>query len=244
MNVIRTLSLVPTVDRNARDALNMARNRLFRDYPAMPAILSEPLSPDVRNTLMHRSDVLAACLAPAAKSEHQQMAAAISLMLGGFGGSTSGPAEHLTAIYVSEMRDLPLWAIVGACKAISRGEVEGASLDFKPSVARLRQAVRALMAPWDEEMFHLREVLNAEALKPEDEDMRKRTDALVGTFAAGLTAEPPRPTLEELEAKLGRPIGPRPRKPIPKVWEGDGKHAQRVAADLERRRKLRETEPP
>jgi hypothetical protein len=55
--------------------------------------------------------------------------------------------------------------------------------------------------------------------------------------------ERPRPTQAELEAKLGRPIGQRPRKPIPAPWEGDGRHAERVAADLEARRRRREMLP-
>lgn len=179
-------SPAPIADRSARDALDVARNLLFRDYPAMPAMLREPLSPALRATLEHRSRGLSACLAPAAKSEHSKMASAITALLGGFGGVGSGSVEAVVSLYVEGLKDLPLWAVVAACTAITRGEVEGASLDFRPAVPRLRQAARALMAPWDEEMFHLREVLRAEAMAPEDEEMRKRVGVLLTEFSSDL----------------------------------------------------------
>jgi hypothetical protein len=76
--------------------------------------------------------------------------------------------------------------VQAACEAVARGEVEDASLDHRPAAPRLRRVARSIMAPWDEEMFRLREVLNAEALEPQDEEMRKRLGALMGAFADDL----------------------------------------------------------
>lgn len=190
--------LAPTADKEAGVALDAASNLLFRDYPAMPAILEAPLPPAMRARLDARRQALVRCLAPAAKSEHSQMAAAISGLLGDFGGA-SGSAELLIARYVHMLKDLPLWAVAMACDAIGRGEVDGASLDFRPAVPRLRQVVRSLMAPWDEELFRLREVLRAEEMKPEDAEMRKRIGALMGEFSQNLKMGKFKPTAAEPE---------------------------------------------
>jgi hypothetical protein len=108
--------------------LDAAHSTLFRDYPAMPAMLLEPLAPAVRERLELRRSNLAASLAPAAKAEHKLMASAITGMLGAFGGAVSGSVETVVLTYVDVLRDLPLWAVQAACEAVARGEVEDDSL--------------------------------------------------------------------------------------------------------------------
>lgn len=179
-------SPAPTTDRSAAAALDLARNSLFRDYPAMPPMLERPLAPDLRTQLELRSEFLGRCLAPAPKHEHAQMAAAIAGMLGAFGGNITGSVDALVSKYVHVMRDLPLWAVVGACEAVENGEAEGVSLDYRPAAPRLRAVAKSLTAKWCEEAALIREVLAAPALEPGDEAMRQRIGEMFAEFAAGL----------------------------------------------------------
>lgn len=175
----------PGIDPNVVSDLAMARNALIRDYPAMPPILAVPMESGMRSRLDHRRRQLEGALAPTAKSDHPQMAAAIAGLLGAFGGGNApGSPEIVVAKYVQVLEDLPLWAVQMACRALERGEVDGASMDFRPAAPRLRQVARSLMAPWDEELFHLREVLRAPAMEPQDEAMRERIGKLITEFAS------------------------------------------------------------
>jgi len=74
-------------------------------------------------------------------------------------------------------------------------------------------------------------------------DALRRTECLM---TAKIDApSPPKPTREEIEAKLGRPLGSRAssKTQAPPVPAGDGKHAQRVFAELAARKTQREANP-
>lgn len=181
----RPASLAPISDPNASAALAAAKNLLVRDYPAQPEYLLEPLSARHRAALEHRKRQLDAWLSPAPASEHPRLSKAIAEMLGAFTANSSGNVQATVAKYLHVVSDLPSWAVLKACSSIERGEAEGVSLDYRPSAPRLRDVIRTVMAPWLDELFHLRKVLAAEANEPQDEAMRQR----VGQLLRGLAAE-------------------------------------------------------
>ena len=75
------------------------------------------------------------------ESEWEKATAAISLMLAGF-PSGSHPGELVIAAFLSEIDDLPLWAIEGAAAAFRRGDVAGHDKRFAPSTAQFREFAR------------------------------------------------------------------------------------------------------
>lgn len=183
-NLTTSSSKSLTADRRSNDDVAAMRNRMIRDYPAAPEILLEPMPIDIRRRLETRRLVLEQALAPAARAEHSSMAKAIASMLGAFAANSSGSAEAIVAKYVHVLADYPAWATVQACQMIEHGEVEEASLDFRPSAPRVRDATRAVLAPWLEELSNVRAVLNAPALEPENAAMRDRLGRLFSQFAA------------------------------------------------------------
>lgn len=174
----------PVIDRAARDDLAVARNLLVRDYPSAPPILEAPLPAEMRSRLATRQAQLDVALSRCPRSDLPTMAAAVSGLLGAFGGGSGNP-EAVTSKYVQVLEDLPLWAVIAACRSLERGEVDGVNLDFRPSAPRVRQVVCSLMEPWNEESVNLRQVLLAPALEPQDEAMRKR----IGSLLTGLSKD-------------------------------------------------------
>lgn len=178
--------LAPSIDRKASDALAAVKNTAVRDYPAAPEILLVPIPVEFRRQLKARQSALEQALAPHAKADQQQLAKAIAGTLGSFGGSSGGSVEAVVAKYLHVLEDVPAWAIVLACQALERGEVDGASLDFRPSAARVRDTARALMAPWREEWHQIKTTLEAETMEPQDEAMRARIAGLFAELQATL----------------------------------------------------------
>lgn len=179
----------PTPDRRASDDLAAVQNTTVQDYPAAPGILMMPIPPPVRGRLEARKLALERSLAPCARADHPQVAKVIAGMLGAFGGSPGGSPEAVVAKYLHVLVDLPAWAIVAACESLERGEVADASLDFRPSAARVRDTARAICAPWLEEYHHVRKALEMPAMDPEDDAMRQRVGKLFAEFAAELKSK-------------------------------------------------------
>jgi hypothetical protein len=173
----------PEPDPVSSDALAVAQNSAVRDYPAAPEVLLVPMKPDARRRLELRKLALEQSLAPCAKADHPQIAKIIAGMLGAFGGHPGGNPEATVAKYLHVLADLPAWSIVAACSALERGDVDGASLDFRPSAPRVRDTARELCAPWLEEYHHVRRVLDMPALEPEDEETRLRVGKLFSELA-------------------------------------------------------------
>lgn len=116
-------------------------------------LLDNPLPPAIRSALDHRAGVLRGALRKPGRDEHTAIMSAVVQMLGSFrsSGGTKDDPRAVAAKYVEVLADLPLWAIQRVCKAVERGLVEGISLDFPPSTARLRAAVEEEVEPiWTE----------------------------------------------------------------------------------------------
>lgn len=194
MNQITTISRskspfsAPEPDRRSSEDLAAVQNSAVRDYPAAPEVLLVPMPLEARQRLEQRKLALEQSLAPCAKSDHPQIAKIIAGMLGAFGGNVGSP-EAVVAKYLHVLADLPAWAITAACSSLERGDVDGASLDFRPSAPRVRDTARELCAPWLEEYHHVRRVLEMPAMEPEDEETRQRVGRLFCELAERLKSQ-------------------------------------------------------
>lgn len=90
--------------------------------------------------------------------------ATITGMLAAFRSAREGEddAEPIVNLYASDLADEPLWAVAKACEAFRKGKVEGASLDFPPSVPRLLQEVQMQVARRKYELHLITKILAAE----------------------------------------------------------------------------------
>lgn len=194
------VSSVPVVDQGSSMALAAAMNLLTRDYPAQPGYMLEPLAAPHRAVLDRRKRQVEAWLAPAPKSDHPRLCGAIGEMLGSFLAGSSGE-RAVVAKWLQVVQDLPSWAILDACSKIELGEADGASLDYRPSAPRLRDVARNGMLPWLEELAHLRAVLSAEALEPQDAEMRGRIGGLLMQLSADLKMSAKKPKTQGSEVQ-------------------------------------------
>lgn len=183
---IMSPSSAPEADPGAAQTLALATNLLFRDYPAMPELLSEPLSTAARSRLEVRLAHIDYKMTPAGDNDVRVIAAAIAGVLGAFPAAAAGSAENTIAKYTQVMRGLPLWAVLKACSDVEFGRAEGASLDYRPSAPRLRQIALQVMHPWLEEKHNIHRVLSAPTLEPDDAKMRERLRVVFTQFAADL----------------------------------------------------------
>ena len=184
------------------------------------------LRPDERHALQARAAELKPALQPYARPlEDDRVAQAVADMFSGF-PSMRHSGEDAVGRVDSAMRALskfPAWAIEQGCRSIQQNGYETIQNDiakierhWPPSDPEICRAVATI------EKIYRAALVNSEAL-----------------LAAPIeqTEDELRPTREEIEAKLGRPL--EPRKPVinpePEPHH-DGKHAQRVLADLEARR--------
>lgn len=189
-----------------------------------------PLRSDERQALQARAAELRPALRPYTRpAEDDRVAQAVADMFSGF-PSMRHSGEDAIGRVDSAMRALskfPAWAIERGCRSIQQNGYETVQNDvvkterhWPPSDPEICRTVTAV------EKIHRAALTSAEALLAAP--VEQEDDA-------------PKPTLEEIEAKLGRSLGSRPevQNPEPESRH-DGKHAQRVAAELEARRMRRE----
>lgn len=124
-------------------------------------------------------------------------------------------AKKSIAQFVAIVEGLPTWAVQRACHALSSGKVDGVSLDFLPTTARLRQVAESYCTPlWDEQV-QLHKLLEAEVEErpPESERLRvgQGLRSLADALAANAAAMDPKPkpkrapTNDELMAIYAKP---------------------------------------
>lgn len=134
---------------------------------------------------------------------------AIDAMFAGFrsmrqsGDSSAATTEITRAV----LRPFPAWAIEQGCLKIARHQA-GLDPHWPPNDGEIYDVVAKIVAPYGTALVNARALLSAPVESP----------------------EPQRPTQAEIEAKLGRPISDGSRVSRPPVT--DGKHAQRVMADM------------
>lgn len=197
--------------------------RVFSAWvPAVgPREIIRPLSLTERARLVNRSMALRNALAPYQPTERNAVGKAISAMLGGYRSMRQeGTAVLATVESIARfLAEFPPWAIERGCMAIRYGEVD---LDpplnpaFPPNDNQIRAVVKGLVRDYQKSLATA-EALLAATVEQQDE------------------AE--KPARADVEAKLGRPVAPKPAVDCPDPTPPhDGKHAQRVMADLAARK--------
>jgi hypothetical protein len=155
-----------------------------------------------RGLLRGRLNYLHAALMPAQAAE---CATEIARLLAGYLSAKSPDPQMTIAQYVHQLRDLPLWAIRRATEPEACSHLDGYNPAFAPSAEQLCIVAKGQLAQAQREWVELGEIL-----------------------AGQIEQKRQRPTREDLEAKLGRPL--------PNLPRGDGGHMRRVLADIEARK--------
>lgn len=178
------------------------------------AELRRPLTAAERQIVERRVGLLRRVLAPSPKAERNRLEGEMSLMLGGFTVMqkiAEVAARDLVAQYLQLSRDQPFWAIVEACRMVRSGKA-GLPVQYCPNELEFNTIIRRLVSDYERRLIAAQRLLDARVQPP----------------------PAPKLTREEIEAKLGRAFGARASSEpqAPPVSPGDGRHAERVLADL------------
>lgn len=180
------------------------------------------LTSDERVLVQNRATELSESLLPFVRNEEMIVNSTIAAMLSGFRSmrQQGDDVEATVDVLRSVLREFPSWAILDGCMKIAQKKA-GLDPAWPPNDSQVYGVVSDIV-----------------------QYFRERLRAAESLLAAHV--EPnggAKPSKEEIEAKIGRPIGP--QKTIDddfREWSygsGDGKHAQRVEADLAARRAQR-----
>jgi hypothetical protein len=188
------------------------------------AELRRPLTLEERTKLERRDSELRSALAPWPQSSRDVLEAEVSLMLNfpANRGLDEITAMGFVAQYLQLTRDRPHWAIVKVCRMVRLGTA-GLLTAYCPTEAQFNLLIEREVADYERQLARTQRILDAKVLP----------------------ADPPKPTLAEIEARLGRPLGAAPAevKAPASVAPSDGNHAARVLADIAARKAQRETLP-
>jgi hypothetical protein len=172
-----------------------------------------------RAQLGQRRFELLCAVHPFTNDQAEQVAESIHLVLGSFRTVRERGADAHDSMEVLRylLRDEPAWAIEEGCERIADGKASGFDFNYAPHNPAICHFIRSLVTPY-----------------------RERLEAIETLLRAPVEAPPSteRPTREQLEQQLGRPFDQnrsRETRPV-RDWYGDGKHAQRIGADLAARR--------
>jgi hypothetical protein len=210
---------VREIDRDLRDLVRCWEGGAVGSGTPM---LRRPLNDTERSALEHRIWELRCALTPFENSDREALGRAINGMLGAF--PTMQRFDQVAALsmgraYLSLAERRPYWAIVKACQMVRLGTA-GLNSGFCLSEPEFNSLVGRLVEPYVNALRRAECLLAAKIEPPAS----------------------PRPTREELEAKLGRRLDPpsshEPKPPA--MPAGDGGHAARVIADLAARKAMRE----
>lgn len=115
-------------------------------------------------------------LHPAHDDEIRMLVAAMFL---GFPNLKISPddAKKTAALYVSQLRDFPAWAVKKACENVLQDRVSGRSPDFAPSVATIAGICRDHVRDLAEENGRLAAIIGADVYHVPSDDERARVKA-------------------------------------------------------------------
>lgn len=179
------------------------------------------LRADERRALEVRAAALADAMLPYDRSDKRARAKAEAYLAAMFAGFRSSrqqddAAEAMVDVTAAVLRGFPLWVITRVCLSASRGE-DGFNPRFAPNDSELYAAAQRLMLPYRKAMATTQALLSAPVEKPVPPPLK----SIQGPRKAHISTEaaPPKP-----------------------VDFGDGRHAQRVMADIAARRADREAQ--
>lgn len=168
--------------------------------------------------LQRRAHELRCGLVPLQQSQRRAADTAISAMFGGFRSmrQQGDDVDGIVGVLLATLRQFPLWAIQEGCRRIAMREA-GLDPRWAPNDTEVHGVVAAIVADYRKALKGAEKLLSAPVEVP---------------------MEPVRPSKDEVEAKLGRPVSPPTVKPTPDEPKnhGDGNHMQRVLADIAARK--------
>lgn len=100
-------------------------------------------------------------------------------------------AKRTAAVYVSQLREFPEWAIKKACEQILQDKVSGRSPDFAPSIATLVGLCRGFVRDLQEERARLAAIIDADVYHAPSDDERAAVKAKFEALVADLKLRAP-----------------------------------------------------
>lgn len=190
-----------------------------------PRAIVRALTANERSKLEARWLALREALMPFGDDQEASVNAEIAAAFGGFRAmrQQDEDVEAVIRVVRAVLREFPLWAIAKGCMLIAQGRA-GLDRRYPPNDAQIHEVVTGVVRDYR------RSLATAESLLNAPNEQREEID---------------RPARAEVEAKLGRPIAPKPiveAKDPPPAY--DGKYYQRIADDLEARKARNAGSPP
>ena len=141
------------------------------------------------------------------KSERKPAARAITEMLLCYRNATRANEDVRDVVtkYVTELHDLPTWAIEMACNAIRLGQAKNISMTYPPSTIELRVLVLSYLKPLRDEMINIDQVLTAEKYRePISDAERQRVGVKMKNLADELRDKASDEFSEETKSEMAR----------------------------------------
>jgi hypothetical protein len=206
-------STSPPSDRDLADEIASLKSAALVQGTGL--VLIEPLSQEMRHRLEQRQHTLRNSLQEGPRTDVAMAVTDLVQAMTTARNLGERQLQALVASYVKELSGLPAWAVQRACQAIARGQVEGASLDFPPTTARLRTVVEEYVAPAAEERHDIFRLLRAPVeyqASPEEKERviagwKKLQESMAESLRMDAPAKPKPPPMtdEELVAHYRRP---------------------------------------
>jgi hypothetical protein len=133
---------VVAADQNAEALIGRFTAAIVRDSGSdeLPRLPTE----DERREIQQYATRMARLCAPTRESKQHQAEAlmAIGAVFAGIPSMRNTDNAKTAAFYLSELGDLPVFAIKAACEAFRKGEIAGCDPDFAPTTVRLYGAAK------------------------------------------------------------------------------------------------------
>lgn len=100
-------------------------------------------------------------------------------------------AKRTAAVYVSQLREFPEWAVKKACEQILQDKVSGRSPDFAPSIATLVGLCRGFVRDLQEERAKLAAIMQADVYHAPSDDERAAVKAKFEALVSDLKLRAP-----------------------------------------------------
>lgn len=179
------------------------------------------LTAEERTKVQGRAEALQSALVPYTAEEKRRVSAQIAAMLNGFRAMRHQRGEHVEAtveILCAVLREFPSWAIAKACMKIARNDA-GLGHDYAPNDSEVHSVVQAVLLPYEKAMRTAEALLVAPVERPLPAPAKVGAPPKDSSIAAWFAA---RADIAPLDASH------------------DGKHAQRVMAEIAARKAARE----
>lgn len=186
-----------------------------------PQTIRRALAPDERAKLEVRVRALRDGLAPFAEPERRKVESLVAAMFGGFRAMRQDGDDAVAIVEVTchVLREFPLWAISEAMIEIAQGKA-GLDRRFAPNDAQIFAVVERAVRAFRKTLEIAEAILVAPVEPPTTARDQSHIDKQVSDAMGALPPVEPRP--EQMRV------------------EHDGRHAERVAADLAARKARRE----